>query len=115
MALATALPAFSIRATTEVPFVEELLTTVSSPETAPATAGANCTFKLADVPAAMVAGKVTPETVKPAPDTVAEFTVTEALPVDDMVTVCVADPPTETLLNDRLLVLNCNVGVEELT
>ena len=36
-----------------------------------------------------MAGKAPPETVNPAPLTVAEFTVTGAVPVDVMVTLCV--------------------------
>jgi hypothetical protein len=43
-----------------------------------------------------LAGKALPETVKPAPLIVAEFTVTGAVPVDVRVTLCVVRLPGET-------------------
>jgi hypothetical protein len=49
-----------------------------------------------------VIGKVTPETVKPLPATVAALTVTAEVPVEDRVRVCVEAVFTLTLPNDRL-------------
>jgi hypothetical protein len=58
-----------------------------------------------------VSGKVTPEMEKPAPDTVAELTVTDAVPVEVKVRVWVVAVPTETLPKVRLVALTVNVGV----
>jgi hypothetical protein len=74
-----------------------VLVNVNVPDAAPATVGMNCTFKLAVLPAFNVRGKVAPDTTKPAPVSVAAFTVTDDTPVDDRVSVCVADELTSTL------------------
>jgi hypothetical protein len=59
-----------------------------------------------------VSGNVAPETVNPSPLTVAEFTVTAAVPVELSVTVCVLAVFTETLPNARLVTLTPRVGFD---
>jgi hypothetical protein len=58
-----------------------------------------------------VTGKVPPVIEKPAPDNVAEFTVTEVVPVDVSVTDCVAGELSTTLPKARLDVLTVNADV----
>jgi hypothetical protein len=58
-----------------------------------------------------VNGNVAPVTENPAPETVAEFTVTEAVPVDVRVTGCVAGVSSTTLPKARLVVLMLKVEV----
>lgn len=58
-----------------------------------------------------VIGKVPAVIEKPAPDNVAEFTVTDAVPVDVSVTDWVAGELSTTLPKARLLVLMLNVDV----
>ena len=70
----------------EVPLVE-LLVKVNEPESAPAAVGSNCTVSVAVEFGLIVSGKVAPETVKPAPATVAALTVTAEEPVEDSVRV----------------------------
>ncbi len=62
-------------------------------------------------PGLSVIGKAAPENEKPAPEIVAELTVTAALPVDESVTDCVETEFTATLPNARLLALTPRVGV----
>jgi hypothetical protein len=59
-----------------------------------------------------VRGKVAPETVKPGPDTVAALTVTDAVPVEDKVRVCVVAVFTLTLPKDKLDELTLSVGTD---
>jgi len=73
-----------------VGLVCEVLTTVSVPVAAPATEGSNCTLIVTVWFGFKVIGKAPPEIVNPLPLTVAELTVTAAVPVEDRVTVCVA-------------------------
>lgn len=56
-------------------------------------------------------GKVAPDMEKPAPDSVAEFTVTATVPVDVSVTDCVAGVLSTTLPKDRLVTLKPRVDV----
>ena len=70
----------------EVPLVE-LLVNVNEPESAPAAVGSNCTVSIAVEFGLIVSGKVAPETLKPAPATVAALTVTAEEPVDESVRV----------------------------
>src|SRR5438445_13826600 len=51
------------------------------PDTLPMVAGANCTLKVLDCPAARVSGRVRPVMLKPVPETVACETLTVVLPV----------------------------------
>jgi hypothetical protein len=85
------------RATCRGRLSEEVLVNVSSPDAAPATVGSNCTFTLAVSPAFSVRGKVAPEAMNPVPVSVALFTVTDDMPVEDKVSVCVASVLTSTL------------------
>jgi hypothetical protein len=70
----------------EVPLVE-LLVKVNEPVSEPAAVGSNCTVSVAVEFGLMVSGKVAPETVKPAPATVAALTVTAEDPVEESVRV----------------------------
>jgi hypothetical protein len=92
--------------------VEELLVRVSWPVADPAAVGSNCTVSVAvGLDELRVSGKVTPEMVKPAPVMLAELTVTDAVPVEVKVRVCVVAVPTETLPKVRLVALTVKVGV----
>jgi hypothetical protein len=59
-----------------------------------------------------VSGKLAPESVKPAPLMAAALTVTEAVPVEVNVRVCVVGVFTATLPKLRLAVLTLSVGTE---
>jgi hypothetical protein len=59
-----------------------------------------------------VTGKLAPGREKPAPVSVAELTVTDAVPVDVKVTDCVAAVPTSTLPNGTLFALMVKVGTD---
>jgi hypothetical protein len=74
-----------------------LLTTEMLPVALPEPVGANCAVKLADCPAAIVSGAVTPVTLNPAPVTFTAETVTLAEPLFFNVIVCVLLLPTFTL------------------
>src|SRR2546425_908467 len=63
-----------------------LLTSETLPDTLPMVAGANCTLKVLDCPAARVSGRVRPVMLKPAPETVACETLTVAVPELDSTT-----------------------------
>jgi hypothetical protein len=99
-----------VRAMTAVPLVEEVLWIVSWPVTAPAAAGSNCTFTVADWVGFRVTGKVAPDIVKPVPLRVAELMVTGAVPVEVNVTGSVDAVFTVTLPNARLVGLIVNVA-----
>ena len=64
----------------------ELLEMESCPVTAPAVAGSNRTLRLVVWPGVKVRGKVAPEIEKPVPATVAELTMSGAVPVEDRTT-----------------------------
>jgi hypothetical protein len=70
--------------------VEELLVMVSVLLTGPATIGLNSTLRIAVWVGFRISGKVTPETEKPVPVTLAALTVKGAAPVEDNVRNCVA-------------------------
>lgn len=70
----------------EVPLVE-LLVKVNEPVSAPPAVGSNLTVSIAVEFGLIVSGKVAPETVKPAPATVAALTVTAEEPVEESVRV----------------------------
>jgi hypothetical protein len=91
--------------------VEELLAIVRAAVAAPAAVGLNCTVSVAVWPTFSVSGKAAPETVKPAPLKVAEFTVTATLPVELNVTVWLDVPFTATLPNVTLEALKLRVGI----
>ena len=73
--------------------------------------GSNCTFSVAVWPGFKVAGKVDPDNENPAPVTVAELTITGAVPVEDRVTDCVAGVFSATSPNARLAALTLSVGM----
>ena len=75
------------------------------------TVGSNCTLRVTAWPGFNVAGNVPPESEKPVPVTVAELTVTAAVPVDCKVTDCIAGAFTTTLPNDTLVALMLSVDV----
>lgn len=58
-----------------------------------------------------VSGRVTPETVKPAPLAVTALTVTADVPLEVRVTDCVAEALTFTLPKARLLLLTAKPGL----
>jgi hypothetical protein len=92
--------------------VKELLLMVSVPDAAPAEVGSNWTFKVAVWLEFSVRGKLAPEKEKPAPETVAELTVTGAVPVEVSIKVCVAGVFRVTLPKVMLEALMLSVGAE---
>jgi hypothetical protein len=60
-----------------------------------------------------VSGNVAPETVNPAPATVAALTVTAAVPVEDSVTVCVVAVFAVTLPKPMLPALTLSVDTPD--
>jgi hypothetical protein len=90
--------------------VEELLERVREPDVAPAAAGSNCTVRVAVCPWVKVMGKDAPETVNPAPLTVAALTVNEAAPVEVSVTLCVTAVPTPSFPKLKLELLTLKVA-----
>lgn len=77
--------------------IEDVLVTVIVPAAAPVAIGLNTTSTVAVWPGLNVAGKELPESEYPVPLSTAELTVTELLPAEVSVTVCVADEFTITL------------------
>src|SRR5712691_811616 len=74
-----------------------LLTSERLPDTLPVAAGANCTLKVLDCPAARVSGKVSPLMLKPAPVKLPCAMVKLALPELVKVRFCTPLLPTSTL------------------
>ena len=64
----------------------EVLLIVNCPVAVPVTVGLNFTCSVSVCFGFKVTGKLLPETEKPAPEIVAEFTVTEEVPVEVRVT-----------------------------
>lgn len=108
----TPVPLTSI--TAEAP-LEPSLAIVNCPVVTPAAVGVNCTFSVADWPGLRETGRAAPETVKPAPVTVAESMVTAAAPVEVKVTDCAACAPTEILPKLTLAALMVSPGLATLT
>jgi hypothetical protein len=100
-----------LKLTIAVGFVEDVLLIVSAPVAAPAVAGANSTVSVSVDCGFSVTGNVAPDTVKPAPLMLAEFTVTALVPLEVSVTGKVDVDPTATLPKLRLLGLTDNVAV----
>jgi hypothetical protein len=90
--------------------VEELLAIMSCPVTTPAAEGSNCTVSVAAWFGFKVSGNVAPEIEKPAPLSVAELTVTAAVPVELRVTDRVAAVFTATVPKVMLFALMLRVG-----
>ena len=93
--------------------LEELLVRVTCPVTEPAAVGSYCTVSVAVWLEVSVSGKLAPEIVKPLPVTVAALTVTDVVPVDESVKVCVVGVLTATLPNARLVALIPRVEEDE--
>jgi hypothetical protein len=85
-----------------VPLPVAVLDTVSVPEIAPATVGANLTVSVAVCLGLSVSGSAGPETVNPVPLVPNELIVSGCVPPAVNVTVCVAEALTSTLLKLRL-------------
>jgi hypothetical protein len=85
---------------------EPLLVRVTNPVTEPVTVGSNWTFRTAVAPAFRVAGDLMPEILNPAPDTATVLMVRAAVPLDVMVTDCVAATVKSTFPKLILLALN---------
>jgi hypothetical protein len=100
-----------LRAMVAVPLVEELLVMVNLPEAAPAVVGSNCAFSVTAWLGGNVTGKVAPDIVNPVPVRVAALMVTDAVPEEVRVRVCVVGVLSATLPNATLLALMLNVGV----
>lgn len=90
--------------------VDELLAMFKVPLAAPAAVGSNCTVSVAAWLGLRVSGKVAPEIEKPAPVSVAELTVTAAVPVEESVIDCEEDVFTGILPKLRFDELTDNVG-----
>jgi 4-hydroxy-3-methylbut-2-en-1-yl diphosphate synthase IspG/GcpE len=103
-------PPVPLNAITAVGLVEELLTRVSCPVTAPAVVGSNSKVPLTDCPGFNVTGSEAPVILKPAPVRLAELTVTGCPPVDVTVIVCEAVVFNATLPNATLAVLTDRIG-----
>jgi hypothetical protein len=97
----------------EVVPVDELLVKVTAPLTAPAVVGSNTMLSVAELPALSVSGKLTPEIENPVPETVAALIVTEDVPVELSVTVCVSAVFRETLPKATLVVCSVNVATDD--
>lgn len=84
----------------------------NEPLTSPSKAavGLNSTLRVAVWVGFNVSGKVAPETENPVPLTLAELTVTGAVPVDDSVTDCVAGEFIKTSPKEMLVALMLSVG-----
>ena len=100
-----------LSATTTVPLVAEVLETVIVPVCAPTVDGSKLTIRVADCPGFSVAGNVAPDIEKSVPASVAELTVSGALPVDVSVTVSVVDVLRVTSPKLRLVELKLSPGV----
>lgn len=84
---------------TVVVVVAALLVRVSAPVTDPVAVGAKLTCMVEDWPGLRLSGNEAPEMEKPVPETVAELMVSVLVPLEVMVTVCVAVVPAVTLPN----------------
>jgi hypothetical protein len=94
------------------PLADELLTMVSVPLAAPAAVGSNWIVSVAVWFGFNVSGKLAPEIEKPVPFTVAELTVTAAVPVELKVIDCVVAVFTDTLPKLTLEELRLSVGID---
>jgi hypothetical protein len=87
-----------------------LLTSVIDPVTLPAAPGPNTALNVAALPAAMVTGAVIPVVLKPAPETVTEEIVTDALPPFVRLMVCELFVPVVTLPKAAVVGVAANCG-----
>jgi hypothetical protein len=93
-----------------VPPIEQLLLSATVPVAAPAAAGSNCTSRVDDCPGVRVIGNLAPGIANPAPLTDPPLIVTAPVPVDVIVTDCVAGVFTVTVPKATLLVPKVRVG-----
>lgn len=100
-----------LRPTTEVEPVEELVEMVSCPAADPDASGLNCTLSVAAWDGFKVTGNVVPEMVKLSPVSATALMVNGALPVEVMVTDCVAGVFTATFPNERAVGLMPSVAL----
>jgi hypothetical protein len=99
------------KTTTAVLPVEESLVIVTWPVALPVVVGLNCTCIVADSVGLSVTGRLPPISVKPAPATAAEFTVTGDVPVDVRVSDWVVAVVTVTLPKLKLPTLTVSCGL----
>jgi hypothetical protein len=85
--------------------VEDVLVMVNVPVAAPGTVGSNSIPTVAVWPEVSVSGNVGPEGVKPVPVSVTELTVTDPVPEEVKITVCVVGVFNATLPNAMLVAL----------
>ncbi len=102
-----------VRLTATVGFVDALLFTVSVPVAEPEVVGANFTFSVTVCFGLSVIGSVAPDTVKPVPLIASELMVSDAVPLDVIVTGNVALEFTATLPKFSDVVLIVQFGVPE--
>jgi hypothetical protein len=100
-----------LRATVIVPPIEQLLPSATVPVAAPAVVGSNCTSSVDVCPGFSVIGNVAPASLNPAPLTDPALIVTGAVPVDVIVTDCVAGVFRLTVPKPTLVLPKVNVGV----
>jgi hypothetical protein len=100
-----------LKATIAVLPVDESLPILSCPLALPVAVGANCTCNVMDCVGFNVTGKLPPTIVKPAPEMVAELTVTGEVPVDVNVNDCVVEVFAVTLPKLKLAELTANCGL----
>jgi hypothetical protein len=93
-----------------VDVLEALLLIVTVPLTAPATVGSNPTVSTAVCPGFRVIGALIPDTVNPAPVTVAPLRISCAVPEDVIVTDCVVAAFSNSVPNATLVVLKLSAG-----
>jgi hypothetical protein len=100
-----------LSATVIVPPMEQLLASATVPVEAPAVVGSNCTSSVDVCPGFNVIGKVAPANLNPVPLTEPVAIVTGAVPVDVIVTDCVAGVLRVTDPKATLLLPKVRVGV----
>src|SRR5579864_6476853 len=91
--------------------LEALLEIVMAPLATPATVGSKLTCRVTDWPGFSVTGNELPDSAKPAPASVAEFTVKAAVPEEVKVRVLVEVVFSVTVPKARVLALKVNCGV----
>jgi len=99
-----------LKVTVAVGLVEELLEIVTLPDAEPVVVGSNATLSDVVWPGFRVTGKAAPGRLKPVPVTVAEFTVTAAVPTELSVMGCVAVVLMVTFPKLMVLALMFSVG-----
>jgi hypothetical protein len=100
-----------LRPITAVPFVEEFPVMVTWPVAAPAAVGSKAIFSVASWLGLNVVGNPVPESVNPAPVSVAPLIVTGTVPVEVRVTACVEVVSTGTSPNATLVALMLNAMI----